>query len=173
MIEQNTFNKQTRDGYNCRTDGRTNDKTIKLYRQTYRMIDRQNFITTDRQKEQLIDKANNRRNELNKVSMKYIDLPWQTTKISADSFREACGLVACTFLKNCWKIHMSGWQSLERKTLVMKVPPLVRNSQASLSAISVRLACEKASCCQFAPTFGAPSFSTTSTFHVCSSFLRD
>lgn len=31
--------------------------------------------------------------------------------------------------------------------------------------------CEKASCCQFAPTFGAPSFSTTSTFHVCSSFL--
>lgn len=32
--------------------------------------------------------------------------------------------------------------------------------------------CEKASCCQLAPTFGAPSFNTTSTFQVCSSFLK-
>lgn len=32
--------------------------------------------------------------------------------------------------------------------------------------------CEKASCCQLAPTFGAPSFNTTSTFQVCNSFLK-
>lgn len=35
--------------------------------------------------------------------------PWQTTKISADSFLDACGLVDCTLLKNCWKIQISGW----------------------------------------------------------------
>lgn len=36
-----------------------------------------------------------------------------------------------------------------------------------------QLPCEKASCCQLAPTLGAPSFNTTSTFHVWSSFRSD
>ena len=51
-------------------------------------------------------------------------------------------------------------------------PPFLRRSQDSFKALRVSRAWEKASWTQAAPTLGAPSWRTQSTFHVCSSLCR-
>lgn len=53
---------------------------------------------------------------------------------------------------------------MDLNTFVTKIPPFLKNYVASLNAANTNSVYEKASITHEAPTFGAPSFNTTSAF---------
>jgi hypothetical protein len=61
--------------------------------------------------------------------------PTPTTKVYADAKRDALGLVIYTFSKNFLNTHINELVSVDLNILVMKYPPGLRKSVASLKAL--------------------------------------
>ena len=63
-----------------------------------------------------------------KLGAKY---PTQTTKISAETNREALGLVTSTFWKNLLNTQIKELKSVDLNTFVTKYPPSLRKEHAN------------------------------------------